>query len=310
MFEDIKYIREAGAITQNADYDLSPDKRIWLGLLCILAGTLLLRLLVRGRPRGRVRAGLCAAGVLLAAAVSGVYADEELYDSGTQNFDHINRWSATQLYLSKGFLYPFLHSVTEDGIQPPEGYDETAAEALLDSYTDQDIPEERKVDSHHHPAGGLCRFLPVPGGGGHRLGERLRRLPRPGGGELHRQPHHQHLRRRHRGHGAGLPHRLHGPVEFPDQHQLLRLVLRQPGLHRGGEPPQLRLVLQPAERQRLSGHPNLLLPGKPLPGPVPGRHRPGQHPVPGDLQPLRCQPGRGRRPLLLLQRHLSGPRPL
>ena len=146
MFEDIKYIREAGAITQNADYDLSPDKRIWLGLLCILAGTLLLRLLVRGRPRGRVRAGLCAAGVLLAAAVSGVYADEELYDSGTQNFDHINRWSATQLYLSKGFLYPFLHSVTEDGIQPPEGYDETAAEALLDSYTDQDIPEERKVD--------------------------------------------------------------------------------------------------------------------------------------------------------------------
>ena len=47
MFEDIKYIREAGAITQNADYDLSPDKRIWLGLLCILAGTLLLRLLVR-----------------------------------------------------------------------------------------------------------------------------------------------------------------------------------------------------------------------------------------------------------------------
>ena len=129
MFEDIKYIREAGAITQNANYDLSPDKRIWLGLLCILAGTLLLRLLVRGRPRGRVRAGLCAAGVILAVAVSGVYADEDLYDNGTQNFDHINRWSATQLYLSKGFLYPFLHSVTADGIQPPEGYDEAAAEA-------------------------------------------------------------------------------------------------------------------------------------------------------------------------------------
>ncbi len=146
MFEDIKYIREAGAITQNANYDLSPDKRIWLGLLCILAGTLLLRLLVRGRPRGRVRAGLCAAGVILAVAVSGVYADEDLYDNGTQNFDHINRWSATQLYLSKGFLYPFLHSVTADGIQPPEGYDEAAAEALLASYSDQDIPEEKKVD--------------------------------------------------------------------------------------------------------------------------------------------------------------------
>ena len=75
MFEDIKYIREAGAITQNANYDLSPDKRIWLGLLCILAGTLLLRLLARGVPRRGVRVGLCAAGVVLAVAVSSVYAD-------------------------------------------------------------------------------------------------------------------------------------------------------------------------------------------------------------------------------------------
>ena len=38
MFEDIKYLREAGAITQNANYDLSPDARIWLGLLCIAGG--------------------------------------------------------------------------------------------------------------------------------------------------------------------------------------------------------------------------------------------------------------------------------
>ena len=146
MFEDIKYIREAGAITQNANYDLSPDKRIWLGLLCILAGTLLLRLLARGVPRRGVRVGLCAAGVVLAVAVSSVYADEDLYDNGTQNFDHINRWSSTQLYLSKGFLYPFLHSITESGIQPPEDYDEAAAEALLDSYADADIPDGEKVD--------------------------------------------------------------------------------------------------------------------------------------------------------------------
>ena len=146
MFEDIKYLREAGAITQNANYDLSPDKRIWFGLLCIVAGTLFLKFLVRGVLRWQVRLGLGAAGVVCCVAVAGVYADDDLYDNGTQNFDHINRWSATQLYVSKGFLYPFLHSITVEGIEPPEDYDEEATEALLESYAPADIPEDRKVD--------------------------------------------------------------------------------------------------------------------------------------------------------------------
>ena len=146
MFEDIKYLREAGAITQNANYDLSPDKRIWFGLLCIVAGTLFLKFLVRGVPRWQVRLGLGAAGVVCCVAVAGVYADDDLYDNGTQNFDYINRWSATQLYVSKGFLYPFLHSITVEGIEPPEDYDEEATEALLESYAPADIPEDRKVD--------------------------------------------------------------------------------------------------------------------------------------------------------------------
>ena len=146
MFEDIKYLREAGAITQNADYDLSPDERIWFGLACIVLGTLFLKLLVRGRPCGRVRLACGAAGVVLGAAAAGLYADDELYDTGTENFDYINRWSATQLYISKGFVYPFLHSVTAEGVEPPENYDEAAAAALLDAYVPVDLPEDRKVD--------------------------------------------------------------------------------------------------------------------------------------------------------------------
>ena len=146
MFEDLKYIREAGSITQTADYDLTPDKRIWLGLICIAVGTLFLFFLVRGVPRRRVRIGMIAVGILLCAAGAGVYADDDLYDNKTENFDYINRWSSTQLYLSKGFIYPFLHSITVGSIEPPEGYDEDAARELLASYADADLPEERKVD--------------------------------------------------------------------------------------------------------------------------------------------------------------------
>ena len=89
---------------------------------------------------------MIAVGILLCAAGAGVYADDDLYDNKTENFDYINRWSSTQLYLSKGFIYPFLHSITVGSIEPPEGYDEDAARELLASYADADLPEERKVD--------------------------------------------------------------------------------------------------------------------------------------------------------------------
>ena len=146
MFEDIKYLREAGSIARTADYNLAPDRRILFCAACIAAGTLFLRFLVRGRPSRKVRAGLAAAGVVLCVAGAGYYTDNDLYNTGTENFDYINRWSSTQLYISKGFVYPFLHSITVGSIEPPEDYDEEATAALLDSYTPVDLPEDRKVD--------------------------------------------------------------------------------------------------------------------------------------------------------------------
>ena len=50
------------------------------------------------------------------------------------------------MYLSKGFVYPFLHSVTAGAVKPPAGYSEAKTRSLLDSYTPEDIPKEKKVD--------------------------------------------------------------------------------------------------------------------------------------------------------------------
>ena len=146
MFEDLRHIREAGAIAVTADYDLTPDKRIWFGLLCILLGTLFLLFLVRGRLRWKVRIPLVLAAALLWVPLWNVCTDDDVYRNRTQNFDMINRWSSTQVYLSKGFIYPFLHSFVDGTIKVPEGYKEAEAEALLASYEDQGIPEGEKVD--------------------------------------------------------------------------------------------------------------------------------------------------------------------
>lgn len=146
MFQDLKYLREAGSIAKTANYDLTPDKRVWFGLGCIVLGTLLLFFLVRGVPRRRVRLPLFLAGAALCVPLSRLYTDQEIYNVKTQNYDYINRWSSTQVYLSKGFIYPFLHSVTTGFIETPKGYREGEAAELLDSYRPADIPETEKVD--------------------------------------------------------------------------------------------------------------------------------------------------------------------
>ena len=144
MFEDVRNIATAMAFTD--DYDMTPDLRIWFGLGCILLGTALLFLFVRGIPRLKVRIPLFLLGAALCVPLSGLYTDKDIYNNKTQNFTYINRWSSTQLYISKGFVYPFLHSTTEGSIKPPKGYQEREAEQLLAAYEDKNIPEEEKVD--------------------------------------------------------------------------------------------------------------------------------------------------------------------
>ena len=146
MFEDIRHIREAGSIALTANYDLTPDKRVWFGLLCLVFGTVFLFFLVRGRLRWKVRLPLLLAGALLCIPVWKLCADKNIYNSKTQNYDYINRWSSTQVYISKGFVYPFLHSATTGTIKAPAGYDQRETAALLASYEDADIPVEKQVD--------------------------------------------------------------------------------------------------------------------------------------------------------------------
>ena len=54
-------------------------------------------------------------------------------------------WNEAQDYVSKGGIYPFLHSFQEMIFTAPEGYEQQKAEDLLNSYQDADIAEDQKV---------------------------------------------------------------------------------------------------------------------------------------------------------------------
>ena len=103
--------------------------------------------LVRARLKSaRVRTG----GILVAVCIS-VFCYTTIYTSPTvyaktENLALISRWSATQQYISRGFVYPFLYSVQSAIVRPPEGYNKAKAEEQLFEYAYDDIPQDRKVN--------------------------------------------------------------------------------------------------------------------------------------------------------------------
>lgn len=145
MFSDISAIHTALGVSSG--YDISLNKRIVFCLLCVASGTVFLFFFVRGRASGKSRIAIAA---LVLAAVwplwSFVYSNSSIYNNQTQSFEHANRWAASELYVSKGFVYPFIYSINSSIVSPPDGYDEQEAISLLAEYDDSVIPEGKKVN--------------------------------------------------------------------------------------------------------------------------------------------------------------------
>lgn len=146
-FGDLLNIKEAISITKKQKYNLMPDTRMWIGIGCILLGILILSLVVR-HP-AKIRFSLRMLGFLICLGLliplSILCGDDKTYSQKTVNNDAINQWSATQVYVSKGFVYPFLHSITSDVLDKPDSYRAVEAKLALSKYTDADIPKEKKV---------------------------------------------------------------------------------------------------------------------------------------------------------------------
>ena len=107
--------------------------------------------LFRGRL-GRLRRRLLGAliTVLLSIGVYfTVYASDTVYaetENISRNSWFMSPWSDTDQYVSRGFLYPLLHSLKNVSDPPPKGYDADEAAAELAALGDSDIPEDKKVN--------------------------------------------------------------------------------------------------------------------------------------------------------------------
>ena len=144
---DLTLISEAGDMA--GKYTLELTDPIRTVLLWAAAGLLLVLLLLPRRRtiRRDLRLfGLFSAIAVAATAFGGLYCNEDLYEQTQAGEDLVNPWIDAEAYLSHGAAYAFLYTVQDLVPHPPERYDPQAAQAILESYAEADIPEEQEVN--------------------------------------------------------------------------------------------------------------------------------------------------------------------
>ncbi|MBO4420099.1 MAG: LTA synthase family protein [Oscillospiraceae bacterium] len=146
QFQDLTCLREALAITGTQGYELELSSRVIIPVSGAVGYTVLLALLSRWKPRwksiGRA-IGICVAALALTGALVAACSGEML--ELTKHYDHVNTWSSTEIYASRGVAYSFTRSAfTASG--KPADYSKSDAESALAKYTETDIPADRKAD--------------------------------------------------------------------------------------------------------------------------------------------------------------------
>ena len=144
-FQDLTCLREALAITGTQGYELELSPSVLVALGGALGYTALLTLLSRWKPRWNASRAL---GLLLSAGV--LAGTLTLGCSGrmvelTKHYDHVNTWSVTEIYVSRGVIYSFTRSAFY-GDGKPSDYSAAKAEETLARFTETDIPLDLQFD--------------------------------------------------------------------------------------------------------------------------------------------------------------------
>lgn len=135
------------SVNMAGKYPIHLNYKIILVFITVGLGILFAIYLTDGRiskKRYRVT-GMLATLFLSVFLFNHVYASAT-YVKQTENFEHVNRWSTTQVYISRGFVYPFILSSFSSIEKAPKGYSKKEAKAILNEFTYENIPETKKVN--------------------------------------------------------------------------------------------------------------------------------------------------------------------
>lgn len=144
-FLDVKLLSEAGDMAGKYDVKITLPMVVMIILIVII--TYLLKKYVEDWSlnfKDKLIKTAVVVGVS-ALLLNSIYFDQELY-AVVGDKEIINLWSETQQFQSKGFIYPFLHSISDSKDRVLEDYDEERAIEVLDSKDNFDIAGDKKVN--------------------------------------------------------------------------------------------------------------------------------------------------------------------
>ena len=132
--------------TQMAGQYVQFTWQIILSAVLVILAAAVLFFLARGRMKKPLpRLALATAVVALCFWLyPSFYTDSATYNSMIV-WPEINKWFETNRYISRGGIYPFIHSIPNALPTPPEGYEEETVKDSLAAYPSDDIPQEQKV---------------------------------------------------------------------------------------------------------------------------------------------------------------------
>lgn len=143
LFEDITLIREATKMSSS--YVLFVDLKVGMALITGAVITVLMYgISDKKKAASKERVAILAMILVLGWIGWPIYQDNERYQA-FNNYEELNQWSGTQAYISRGFWYPFIHSISQYKEIEPDGYDRKETEKLL-AADDHDIPEQKRVN--------------------------------------------------------------------------------------------------------------------------------------------------------------------
>lgn len=135
------------AMNMGHRYSYVPPISIVVLLLAALIVLIFIHFIVKPAKQGLIKGlvlGACGIAVWLAAAPRFYYNDS--YYNHIANVKYGSKWNGTDQYMTKGFVYSFVHSKSETGLQAPAGYSEQAAEKILKRYHYHAIPKSKRIN--------------------------------------------------------------------------------------------------------------------------------------------------------------------
>ncbi len=146
QFIDILCLREALDITATQHYELHVGWEVIVCVLACVAAGVIVFFLARWTPKIKDRLALLVITAIVVTCTCIGVTNKVVYVDMTKNYKHINTWSTTQIYVSRGVLYSFSRSAIDAVDSAPEGYSEKRAEDILAQYPQTDIPADKKVN--------------------------------------------------------------------------------------------------------------------------------------------------------------------